>query len=44
MLFNRTRKHAFAPELYISDNNQLELVEDMKIVGYQLRNGGNAPT
>ena len=37
MLFNRARKYDFAPELYITAGNQLELVEDMKLVGYQLR-------
>ena len=37
MLFNRARKHDFAPELYITARNQIELVEDMKLVGYQLR-------
>jgi hypothetical protein len=37
MLFNRARKHDFVPELYLTPGNQLEVVENMKLVGYQLR-------
>ena len=36
MLFNRARKHDFVPELYLTPGNQLEVVENMKLVGYQL--------
>ena len=37
MLFNRARNHDFSPELYITPGNRLEVVEEMKLVGYQLR-------
>ena len=37
MLFNRARKYDFEPELYLSPGNQLEQVEEMKLVGYKLR-------
>ena len=37
MLFNRARKYDFEPELYLSPGNQLEQVEEMKMVGYKLR-------
>ena len=37
MLFNRARKHDFEPVLNISPRNQLEQVEEMKLVGYKLR-------
>ena len=38
MLFNRAIKHDFMPELYLTQGNKLEVVEEMKLVGYQLRN------
>ena len=37
MLFNRASKHDFVPELYLTPGNHLEVVENMKLVGYQLR-------
>ena len=37
MMFNRARKYDFEPELYLSPGNQLEQVEEMKLVGYKLR-------
>ena len=37
MLFNRARKHDFSPELYLTPGTRLEVVEEMKLVGYQLR-------
>ena len=37
MLFNRAIKHDFMPELHLNQNNTLEEVEEMKLVGYQLR-------
>ena len=37
MLFNGARNHDFSTELYISPGNRLEVVEEMKLVGYQLR-------
>ena len=36
MLFNKARKYDFQPELYLSPGNQLEQVEEMKLVGYKL--------
>ena len=37
MLFNRAKKHDFTPELYLTQGKKLEVVEEMKLVGYQLR-------
>ena len=37
MLFNRAKKHDLTPELYLTQGNKLEVVEEMKLVGYQLR-------
>ena len=37
MLFNKAQKYAFIPELCISDDTRLEVVESMKLVGYQIR-------
>ena len=37
MLFNRARKHDFSTELYLTPGTRLEVVEEMKLVGYQLR-------
>ena len=37
MLFNRATKHDFMPELSMNPTNNLEVVEEMKLVGYQLR-------
>ena len=37
MIFNRARKHDFMPELYLNTGNKLEVVEEMKLVGYHLR-------
>ena len=37
MLFNKARKNDFIPELCLSGEAQLEVVEQMKLVGYQIR-------
>jgi hypothetical protein len=37
MLFNRARKHDFSPELFLTPGTNLEVVEEMRLVGYQLR-------
>ena len=37
MLFNHAKKHDFSPELYLTSGSRLEVVEVMKLVGYQLR-------
>ena len=37
MLFNRGKKNDFIPELTLSNEAQLEVVEEMKLVGYQMR-------
>ena len=37
MLFNRARKHDFSPKLSLVPGQDLEVVEDIKLVGYQLR-------
>ena len=37
MLFNRARKHSFIQKLYLKPDSCLEVVEEMKLVGYQLR-------
>ena len=37
LLFNRARKHDFSPELYLKPGSRLEVVDEMKLVGYQLR-------
>ena len=37
ILFNSARKHDFSPELYLTPGTRLEVVEEMKLVGYQLR-------
>ena len=37
MLFNRARKHDISPELNLTPGTRLEVVEEMKLVGYQLR-------
>ena len=36
MLFNKAKKYDFVPELCISDSTKLEVVEGMKLVGYQI--------
>ena len=36
MLFNKSKKYDFIPELYLSDETKLEVVQDMKLVGYQI--------
>jgi hypothetical protein len=36
MLFNRAQKYDFIPELYLSEDTRLEVVESMKLVGYQI--------
>ena len=33
MKFNKSRKHDFPPELYFSDKQRLELVQEVKLVG-----------
>ena len=37
MIFNRARNHDVMPELYLSDESRIEVVEEMKLVGYKLR-------
>jgi hypothetical protein len=37
MLFDKARKYDFIPELCLSDEAQLEVVQEMKLVGYQIR-------
>ena len=37
MIFNRAKKHDVMPELFLSDNAKMEVVEEMKLVGYKLR-------
>ena len=37
MIFNRARKYDFMPELFLSRGVQMEVVEEMKLVGYKLR-------
>ena len=37
MLFNRARKHDFSPKLSLIPGQDLEIVEELKLVGYQLR-------
>lgn len=37
MLFNRATKHDFMPELQLNSDSNLQVVEEMKLVGYQLR-------
>ena len=37
MLFDRATKHDFKPELQLNPDTNLEVVEEMKLVGYQLR-------
>ena len=37
MLFNRAKKHDFSPKLSLVPGQDLELVEELKLVGYQLR-------
>ena len=36
MLFNRAKKYDFIPELSLSQEARLEVVESMKLVGYQI--------
>ena len=36
MLFNRARNYDFMPELCLSEQAKLEVVENMKLVGYQI--------
>ena len=36
MLFNRAKKYDFMPELSLSDEARLDVVESMKLVGYQI--------
>ena len=37
MLFNRATSRDFMPELHLNPDSNLEVVEEMKLVGYQLR-------
>ena len=37
MLFNKAKKYDFMPELCMSDDTRLEVVEGMKLVGYHIR-------
>ena len=37
MLFNRAKQHDFIPELSLGPGQNLEMVEEIKLVGYQLR-------
>lgn len=37
MLFKKANKYDFIPELCLSDEAQLEVVQEMKLVGYQIR-------
>ena len=37
MLFNKAKKYDFVPELCPSEEAQLEVVQEMKLVGYQIR-------
>ena len=37
MLFNRARKHDFTPKFSLIPGQELEVVENLKLVGYQLR-------
>ena len=37
MFFNRAKKHDFSPELYLIPGSKLEVVNELKLVGYQLR-------
>ena len=37
MIFNRSKKNDVMPELYLTPNSKLEVVEEMKLVGYKLR-------
>ena len=37
VLFNRARKHNFSPKLSLIPGQDLEIVEKLKLVGYQLR-------
>jgi hypothetical protein len=37
MLFNRAKKHDFSPKLSLLPGQELEVVEELKLVGYQLR-------
>ena len=34
MIFNRSKKNDVMPELYLTPNSKLEVVEEMKLVGY----------
>ena len=36
MLFNKAKKYDFIPELCLSEDARLEVVESMKLVGYQI--------
>ena len=37
LLFNQAKRYDFIPELSMSNNTRLEIVEGMKLVGYQIR-------
>ena len=37
MLFNRAKQHDFIPELSLGPGQNLEMVEEIRLVGYQLR-------
>ena len=37
MLFNRAKKHDFSSELYLIPGSKLEVVNELKLVRYQLR-------
>ena len=36
MLVDRAKKYYSIPELYLSEEDRLEIVENMKLVGYQI--------
>ena len=37
IIFNRSKKNDVMPELYLTPSSKLEVVEQMKLVGYQIR-------
>ena len=37
MLFNRAKKHCFSPHLSLEPGQNLEMLEEIKLVGYQLK-------
>ena len=38
MLFNRSRKFDFEPEIYLSENKMIETVEEMRLLGVVISN------